>query len=151
MGAPLSIVLRPLAATALLALCLTLFACGGDSSSSGPSPEEQARQERESVREAREERENQAMEEELKAGDYISCGGKLFVSKRSLCTFGRNVQHAYYSEVAVGRGKAIGYEPQADQDYRVLCSGTVPHKCTGFKGNDPGIESLKSGVIFFSP
>lgn len=147
---PLS-VSRLLSAAILLGLCLALLGCGSDSDSSEPSPAEAARQEREAAREAREERENLAVEKELKAGDYVSCGGQLFVNKRSLCTFGRNVQNAYYTEVQVGSGKAVGYEPAAKKDFRLLCSGTVPHKCTGFKEDGPGIEPLKGGVIFFSP
>jgi hypothetical protein len=146
---PLSVCSRLLTAAVLLGLCLALLGCGSDSPE--PSSSEAARQEREAVREAREERENRAMEQELKAGDYVSCGGKLFANKRSLCTFGRNVQNAYYVEVQVGRGKAVGYEPAAEQDYTLLCSGTIPHKCTGFKEDGNGIEPLKGGVIFFSP
>jgi hypothetical protein len=149
-GGALLNISRLLTAAVLLGLCLAMLGCG-DSDSAEPSPAEQARQEREADREAREERENQAAEQELKAGDYLSCGGQLFVNKRSLCTFARNVQNAYYTEVQVGWGKAVGYEPHAKQDYRVLCSGTVPHKCTGFKDDSGGIEPLKGGVFFFSP
>ena len=91
------------------------------------------------------------MEAELKAGDYVSCGGEVFVSKASLCTFAHNVQESYYTEIEVGWGKPIGFQPPAEQDYRVLCSGTIPHKCTSFKEDGPGIEPLPGGVIFFSP
>lgn len=140
------VVLRLLAAGAVLCLCFVALGCG-----SSESTGEEARVEREDAREAREERESQAVERELKAGDFVKCGAQTFANKRSLCTFAKNVRAAYYVEVVAGSGKAIGYHPPAEQDYRVLCSGTVPHKCTGFKNNEPGIESLKGGVIFFSP
>jgi hypothetical protein len=142
--------LRLMVVGALLAPCLVPLGCGSDSGAE-PSGAEKARQEREAVREAREEQENQAAKQELESGDYVSCGGQVFVSKRSLCTYARNVQNAYYTEVQVGQGKTLGYEPHAEQDYRVLCSGSIPHKCTGFKDDGGGIEPLKSGVIFFSP
>jgi len=134
------------AAAVLLALCLGLAGCG----SSEPSAEE-VRQEHETAKEAREGRESHEVAQELKTGDYVHCGRKVYASRRSLCTFARNVELSYYTEIVAGQGKPIGYHPPAKQDYRVLCSGTVPHRCTGFKGDEPGIESLPSGVIFFSP
>jgi hypothetical protein len=139
---------------ALLALCLGALGCGSSEPSAAEirlAHAEEIRQEHEAARDAREERENRKTEAELKAGDYVSCGGEVFASKASLCTFAHNVQEAYYTEVQVGRGKPIGFQPSAEQDYRVLCSGTVPHKCTSFKDDAPGIEPLPSGVIFFSP
>lgn len=144
---------RLLSAIALLGLCLALLGCGSDSDSGGPSPAEAARQEREAARDAREERESQAAKQELEAGDYIGCGGQVFVNEKALCTFAKNVKNAYYVEVQVGSGKVVGYEPDAEQDYRALCSGTVPHKCTSFKEDASGIEPLpdKSAVFFFSP
>lgn len=144
---------RLLAAAVLLGLCLALLGCGSDSGSADPSPAEAARQEREAARDAREERESQAMKKELEAGDYISCGEQVFVNKASLCTFAKNIQSAYYTEVQVGWGKPLGLEPKAEKDFRVLCSGTVPHKCTTFKDDGRGIEPLpdKSAVFFFSP
>lgn len=134
------------AAMVSLVLCLGLLGCG----SSEPSAEE-VRQDNETAKEAREERESQQVARELKTGDFVSCGRKVYASRQSLCTFARNVELSYYTEIVAGEGKPIGYHPPAKQDYRVLCSGTVPHRCTSFKGNEPGIESLPSGVIFFSP
>ncbi len=138
--------LRLAATTVLLVLCLGLIGCG----SSEPSAEE-VRQEHESAKEAREERESRQVARELKTGDYVSCGRKVYASRQSLCTFARNVELSYYTEIVAGKGKPIGYHPPAKQDYRVLCSDTVPHKCTSFKDDGQGIEPLPSGVIFFSP
>lgn len=151
MRSPLSAASLLVGVVALLGLCLALPGCGGDSA--GPSAAEAARQEREAARDAREERESQAAEKELKAGDYTGCGGQVFVNERSLCAFAKNVKNAYYVEVQVGTGKVVGYEPGAEQDYRALCSGTVPHKCTSFKEDGSDIEPLpdKSAVFFFSP
>jgi hypothetical protein len=134
------------ATTVLLVLCLSLLGCG----SSKPSTEE-VRQEHETAKEASEERESRKVARELKTGDYVSCGRKVYASRQSLCTFARNVELSYYTEIVAGEGKPIGYHPPAKQDYRVLCSGTVPHRCTSFKDDGPGIEPLPSGVIFFSP
>ena len=138
---------RSLAAVVVLGLCLVVIGCG---SSSAPSGEE-VRQEREAAQEAREERESQEVKRELETGDFVDCGGQVFVDRKSLCTFAKNVQGSYYTEVVAGWGKPIGLHPPAEQDYRVLCSGSVPHKCTPFKDDSPGIESLESGTIFFSP
>lgn len=153
MGSQLPAASRLLAAAVLLGLCLALLGCGGDSGSAEPSPAEAARQEREAARDAREERESQAAKQELKAGNYISCGEQVFVNKQSLCTFAKNVKNAYYVEVQLGTGKVVGYEPGAEKDYRALCTGTVPHKCTTFKKDGRGIEPLpdKGAVFFFSP
>jgi len=131
---------------ALLTLCVVAIGCG--SSGSGG---ETARQEQEAARDAREARESRRVELELKNGDFVRCGGKVFASAESLCTYARNVQNAYYTEVIAGRGETIGFQPPAKQDYAVICSGTVPHRCTGFKEDGVGIETLPSGTIFFSP
>lgn len=138
--------LRIAATTVLLVLCVGLLGCG----SSEPSAEE-VRQENETAKEAREERESQQVARELKTGDFVHCGRKVYASRQSLCTFARNVELSYYTEIVAGEGKPIGFHPPAKQDYRVLCSGTVPHRCASFKNDEPGIESLPSGVIFFSP
>lgn len=151
MGSLRAVLTRLSTAAVLVGICAALLGCGSDDGGSEPSPAEAARQAREAARDAREERESREVEKELKAGDYISCGGEVFVNKRSLCTFAKNVQSAYYTEVQVGWGKALGLEPAAEKDYRVLCSGTVPHKCTGFKDDGGGIEPLQGAVIFFSP
>ena len=135
-----------LGVVALLCLVALLSGCGGSDSSS----EDEAGQAREAAA-AREEQETQKVKEELENGDFVDCGGQVFVNKRSLCTFAKNMRHAYYVEVVSGSGKAIGYHPLAKQDFRVYCTGTVPHKCTGFEDDGGGIESLKGGVIFFSP
>lgn len=140
--------LRLFALGALLCLCLASFGCG---SSSEPSSAEVARQERESARDAREERKSQAVKRELESGDFVDCGGQVFANKQSLCTFAKNVKNAYYVEVVAGTGKAVGLHPPAGKDFRVLCTGTVPHRCTGFKDDGGGIEPLKGGLIFFSP
>jgi hypothetical protein len=134
------------AMTVLPILCLGLVGCGN----SEPSAEE-VRQEHETAKEAREERESREVARELKTGDFVSCGRKVYASRQSLCTFARNVELSYYTEIVAGEGKPIGYHPPAKQDYRVLCSGTVPHKCTSFKDDGLGIEPLPSGIIFFSP
>ena len=151
MGTSSSTIPRVLAAAVLLVLCLALLGCGENSSE--PSSAEAARQARDTAREAQEERESQAVKRELEAGDYVSCGGQVFVNKRSLCTFAQNGKSAYYTEVAAGPGTTVGYEPHAEQDFRVLCTGTVPHKCTTFKEDERGIEPLpdKRAVFYFSP
>ena len=135
------------AVSALLCLCLVSTGCGDDSE---PASEE-ARVEREDAREAREEKESQAVKKELDSGDFIACGSQTFVNKRSFCTFAKNMRNAYYVEVGSGPGKAVGLHPPAKQDYRVYCTGTVPHRCTGFKDEGEGIEPLKGALIFFSP
>jgi len=140
-------VVRSVAAVAVLGLCLVLIGCGDSSSSSG----EEVRQEREAALEAREEREGREVKRELEASDFVDCGGQVFADRQSLCAFAKNVQNAYYTEVVAGPGKTIGLHPPAEKDYRVLCSGSVPHKCVPFKNDSPGIESLPSGTIFFSP
>lgn len=140
------ILLQLLVAGVLLCLCLALAGCGSSESSG-----EEVRQDREAAREAREERENHEAAQELENGDFVSCGSKVYANKQSICTFARNVEESYYTEITAGPGKPIGFHPPAEQDYRVFCSGTVPHKCTGFKDDGGGIEPLKGGVIFFSP
>ncbi|HEU4739939.1 MAG TPA: hypothetical protein VFS54_12790 [Solirubrobacterales bacterium] len=138
--------LRLLVAGALLCLCLVAFGCGSSDSNS-----EENRQEREAAQTTKEERESREVERELESSAFVHCGRKVYASEKSLCTFALNVEQAYYTEVVAGEGKAVGYHPPAKQDYRVLCSGTVPHRCTTFKNDENGIESLPSGVIFFSP
>lgn len=138
---------RLLVVGALLCLVLAAYGCGSSDSTNS----EAARQDREAAQATQEERESQQVERELEDGDFVHCGRKVYASEKSLCTFARNVEQAYYTEVVAGEGKAVGYHPPAKQDYRVLCSGTVPHRCTSFKDNEPGIESLPGGVIFFSP
>ncbi len=138
---------RLLVAGALLCLCLAALSCGSSSNTSG----EEARLEREAVEEAREDRENRRAESEFRDGDFVHCGRKVYASKRSLCAFAMNVESAYFIEVTAGPGKAIGYHPGAEQDYMVHCGGTLPHKCGSFDDEGEGIESLKSGVIFFWP
>jgi len=136
---------------ALLALGALLPGCGG-SDSTGEST---AASGTENAQEAREVQEEQEVETELKnlrAKDLVvDCGSQVFANKQSICTFARNMRHAYYSEVVGGSGKAVGYDPGAEKDFRVFCSGTVPHKCTGFKDEGGGIESLDGALIFFSP
>ncbi len=142
--------LRLLSLLALMGLCALLLGCG-DSDSSGDTAAgstENAQEERE----AKEEREVKAELADLKAkGLVIDCGGHVFANKQSICTFAKNMRHAYYVEVIAGSGKAIGFDPGAEQDFRVFCSGTVPHKCTGFKDDGQGIESLDGALIFFAP
>lgn len=130
----------------LLCLCLVALGCGSSESNS-----EETRQEREDAREMREERESREVAQELENGDFVHCGRKVYVSDQSICTFAKNVEGAYYVEVVAGQGPAIGFHPPAKKDYQVLCSGTVPHKCTPFKTKPGEIESLKAGVIYFSP
>lgn len=149
MGCPwgsLRLAQRLLVAGILLSLCFAAFGCGGSDSNS-----EEARQEREAIQEAQEERESQKVKRELENGNFVHCGRKVYASEKSLCTFALNVEQSYYTEIVAGPGKPIGFHPPAEQDYRVLCSGTVPHKCTTFKDDGGGIEPLPSGVIFFSP
>lgn len=135
-------------ALALLALALCLGAIGcGDSNSSGGTT---AAEPDSSAQEAKEDRESQQVKEELEQGNFVACGGQVFVNKKSICTFAKNMRHAYYVEVVSGSGKAIGYHPADKKDYRVFCTGTVPHRCTGFK-NEGGIEPLQGALIFFSP
>jgi hypothetical protein len=130
----------------LLGLCAVMLGCGG-SDSGGETVEENLP----SAEEKREEQENQQAKRELEEGDYVDCGGQVFVNKKTFCTFAKNMHNAYYVEVVSGGGKAVGLYPKAGKDYRVYCSGTVPHKCTGFKDDGLGIEPLQGAVIFFSP
>ncbi|HEU4462894.1 MAG TPA: hypothetical protein VFR75_09910 [Solirubrobacterales bacterium] len=138
--------LRLLAVGALLCLCLVPAGCG-DSDSSG----EEARPDPDAAREAREERENREVAKELENGDFVHCSRKVYANEQSLCTFAEYIEESYYTEIVAGPGKPIGFHPPAEQDYRVFCSGTVPHKCTGFKDDGAGIEPLEGAVIFFSP
>ncbi len=87
----------------------------------------------------------------LEEGDFVDCGGQVFVNKRSFCAFAKNMRHAYYAEVVSGPGKVIGLHPAANNDFRVHCTGTVPHRCTDFKYDGTGIPPLKGALIFFSP
>jgi hypothetical protein len=135
-----------LCALGLLALCLGLLGCGDSDSSGGTTAED-----RPTAQQTQEERENQQVKRELKEGDFVSCGSQVFVNKQSLCAFAKNMRHAYYVEVVGGSGKVIGYHPADQQDYRVFCTGTVPHRCTGFKDEGEGIEPLQGALIFFSP
>jgi hypothetical protein len=132
-------------AIVLLGLCAVLLGCG--SSDSAAETAEQAGQ----AEERQEAQENRQVRKELGEGNFVDCGAHVFVNKKTFCTFAKNMQQAYYVEVVGGSGKAVGYYPRGGQDYRVYCSGTVPHKCTGFKDDGRGIEPLKGAVIFFSP
>lgn len=129
----------------LLALGAVMLGCG--SSDSGAETAEQNRQ----AEEKRQAEETSQVKQELKDGNYVPCGEQVFVNKKVFCTFARNMHQAYYVEVVSGSGKAVGYHPPAKKDFRVFCSGTVPHKCTGFKDDGQGIEPMKGAVIFFSP
>lgn len=135
-----------LSTIALLGLCAALLGCG--SSDSGT---ETAEQNRLAAQQKQEDRENRQAEKELKESDFVHCGGQIYVNKKTFCQFARNMHKAYYVEVISGGGKVVGLYPKAGQDYRVYCSGTVPHKCTGFKDDGQGIEPLHGAVIFFSP
>jgi hypothetical protein len=136
---------------ALLALCAALLGCG-DSDSSSETTAAGGTEDAQVVREAREEQEVKAELKDLKAkGLVVDCGTQVFANKQSICTFAKNMRHAYYTEVVGGSGKAVGYDPGAEKDFRVFCSGTVPHKCTGFKDDGGGIEGLDGALIFFSP
>lgn len=137
---------RLLGALLLLVLCVALLGCG-DSDSSGETSE----QDSQAAQEKREEQETKQVKQELAEGDFVDCGGQIFVNKKTFCVFAKHMRWAYYSEVVSGAGKAIGLYPKDGKDYRVYCSGTVPHKCTGFKYEGSGIEPLKGAVIFFSP
>jgi hypothetical protein len=142
--------IRLLSLLALLAMCALLLGCG-DSDSSGDTAAA-GTEDAQEVREAKEEREVKAELADLKAkGLVVDCGNQVFANKQSICTFAENMHHAYYSEVVGGSGKAIGFDPGAEKDFRVFCSGTVPHKCTGFKDDGGGIESFDGALIFFSP
>src|SRR5689334_17615444 len=99
---------QSLGMVAVLLLCLAVAGCG----SSEPSTEE-VRQENETAKEAREERESQEVARELKTGDFVHCGRKVYASRQSLCTFARNVELSYYTEIVAGEGKPIGYHPPA--------------------------------------
>ena len=129
----------------LAALCAVLLGCG--SSDSGAETAEQARQ----AEEQRQAQETEQVKQELKQGHFVACGEQVFVNKKTFCTFARNMHQAYYVEVVSGNGKAVGYHPPAKKDFRVYCTGTIPHKCTGFKDDGGGIEPLHGAVIFFSP
>lgn len=142
------LVFRLLGTLMLLGLCAVILGCGGDSASSSETVEENLP----SAEEKREEQENQQAEKELNEGDFVDCGGQVFVNKKTYCTFAKNMHKAYYVEVVSGGGKAIGLHPPEKKDYQVYCSGTVPHKCTGFKDDGSGgIPPLHGVVIFFSP
>lgn len=130
-----------------LALCLGAIGCGDSDSNSGTTAAEPDT----SAQETAEERETRQVKQELEQGDFVACGSQVFVNKKSLCPFATNMRHAYYVEVVSGAGKVVGYHPAAGQDYRVYCTGTVPHRCTGFKNDDGGIEPLQGALIFFSP
>jgi hypothetical protein len=140
-------VFRLLGTLMLIGLCAVILGCGSGSDSSGETVEENLP----SAEEKREEQENQQAKRELEEGDYVDCGGQVFVNKKTFCTFAKNMHKAYYVEVVSGGGKVVGLYPKAGQDYRVYCSGTIPHKCTGFKDDGAGIEPLHGAVIFFSP
>lgn len=139
--------LRFLGMLVLLGLCAIVAGCGDSDSSSTVAAEPN----RPSAQEKQQERETQQVKQELKEGDFVDCGGQVFVNKRSFCTFAKNMRNAYYVEVVSGPGKAIGLHPPTGKDYRVHCTGTVPHRCTGFKDDGGGIEPLKGALIFFSP
>jgi hypothetical protein len=143
--------LRPLSLLALLVLGALLLGCG-DSGSSDGNTGAGVTENAQEAREAEEELEVRAELKELKGkGLVVDCGSQVFANKRSICGFAKNMRHAYYTEVIGGSGKAIGLDPRAGKDFRVYCSGTVPHRCTGFKDDGLGIESLDGALIFFSP
>jgi hypothetical protein len=133
---------------AVLGICLAIFGCG----SSEPDAEA-ARQEREAVHEVQQRREDREMARQLRTGDFVGCGRQLFVTSRSLCAYARNVQNVYYAEVVAGAGTVTAFYPAAHRDYRVRCTGSTPHRCSGYEdgGKDEEIESLGAGLIFFSP
>jgi hypothetical protein len=135
-----------LGALALLGVCAILSGCGSDSETTVTAEQNQP-----SAAEKREDQENREVKRELAKGDFVDCGGQVFVNKRIFCTFAKNMRTAYYSEVVSGPGKAVGLHPPAGRDYRVFCTGTVPHRCTGFKDDGGGIKPLKGVLIFFSP
>lgn len=139
-------VFRLLSTLLLIALCAALVGCG-DSDSSGEAAESSGP----TAAEQREAKETQQVKQELKEGNFVDCGSQVFVNKKIFCGFAKNMRHAYYAEVVGGPGKVVGLHPPDGKDYRVYCSGTVPHRCTGFKDDGRGIEPLQGALIFFSP
>jgi hypothetical protein len=130
----------------LAGLCAALLGCGSSDTNT-----ETAEQSSPTAAQKQEDQENRQAAKELKEGDYVHCHGQVYANKKTYCQFAINMHRAYYVEVVSGGGKVVGLYPKAGQDYRVYCSGTVPHKCTGFKDDGLGIEPLKGAVIFFSP
>src|SRR6476660_418479 len=120
-GKPSQSAIALLSSVLLLSLCAALLGCG--SSDSGAETTEQTRQ----AEQQRQEQETRQVKQELKEGDYVDCGEQVFVNKKTFCTFARNMHQAYYVEVVSGGGKVVGYYPRGGQDYRVYCTGTVPH------------------------
>ena len=129
----------------LLGLAI-LAGCGGSDSSAGVTAQNQL-----SAREKQEDQESRQVRQELATGDFFDCGGRVFVNKRSLCAFAKNMQSSYYGNVVSGPAKVNGYHPADKKDYRVFCTGTVPHRCTGFKDDGQAWKPLKGALIFFSP
>src|SRR5690349_10810487 len=106
---------------ALIALCSVQLGCGGsnsgaDSAAQPVHPEEE-----------REAQENRQVRQELKDGDFVDCGGHVYVNRKTFCAYAKNMQSAYYVEVVSGSGKPLGFYPRGGKDFRVFCSGTVPH------------------------
>jgi hypothetical protein len=141
--------LRLLALALLVVGAIVIAGCGGSDSSDPDTASAESAQEK---NEAQETEQVKAELADLKeSGEVVDCGAQVFVNKQVFCGFAKNMRHAYYVEVVTGGGKAIGLHPPDGIDYRVYCSGTVPHRCTGFKDDGGGIKPLNGALIFFSP
>jgi hypothetical protein len=152
-GTPTTPSLRLLGALALACLLLGSFAlagCGGSDSSDETAGDSQA-----ATQEQQENQQAQKELDELKGKELTKCKtsiGQLYANERAGCEFAENVKNAYYTEVVSGSGKTLGIHPRTGTDFMLHCSGTVPHKCTGYKDDGKsGIPPLKGGLIFFTP
>lgn len=131
-------------------ICLILGTVSVAGCGSSDSSEADAQETAEEAKKARETRQVKAELEEMK-GSLKDCGAHVYAKDPATCVFAKNIQNGYYGEVASGSGPALGFHPKKENSLRLYCTGTVPHKCTGFKVEGNGIPSLKGAVVFFSP
>jgi hypothetical protein len=66
--------------------------------------------------------------------DTGNCGGGLSVGPNTTCGFGENVRSAYEQS---GSSVVSAYSPTTGRNYRMYCTDTSPHACTG--GNNAAV------------
>lgn len=70
------------------------------------------------------------------------CGGGLTAGAHTSCPFAENVR-ATYSQA--GGGAVDVYSPTTGQTYRMYCTSSAPHVCTG--GNNASVYFTDSGTV----
>lgn len=72
-----------------------------------------------------------------------NCGGGLTAGARTSCPFAENVRATF--EQSGGAGVFAVYSPTTGQTYRMYCTGSSPHVCTG--GNGASVYFPDRGMV----